>query len=110
MVEYSRDLDRAFHALSDGKRRAILDRLARGPQSVSALADPFDATLSAIHQHIQVLEAAGLVETEKVGRVRQCRISRKTVARVEGWLRARRMLWEERFDALGAMLEEDGDG
>ncbi|WHZ33995.1 helix-turn-helix transcriptional regulator [Sagittula sp. MA-2] len=110
MVEYSKDLDRAFHALSDGTRRAILDRLARGPRSVSALAHPFDATLSAIHQHIQVLEASGLVETEKVGRVRQCRISRKAVAQVEGWLRARRMLWEERFDALGAMLEEDGDG
>lgn len=100
-------MDRAFHALSDATRRAMLDRLSRGPASVSDLAEPFDVSLSAIHQHLKVLEASGLVETEKRGRVRECRISRDAVARVEDWLRQRRELWEDRFDALGAMLGED---
>ncbi len=63
-------------------------------------------SLSAIHQHVSVLEASGLVVTEKRGRVRECRLSREAVARVEGWLRQRRELWEDRFDALGEMLGE----
>jgi DNA-binding transcriptional ArsR family regulator len=83
MLEQSHALDRAFHALSDATRRALLDRLTRGPASVSELARPF----------------------EKVGRTRTCRISKDAVARVERWLSARRQMWESRFDRLGTLLE-----
>ena len=101
-------LDLAFHALSDGTRRGMLERLSRGPASVSELAAPYASTLAAIQQHVQVLESSGLIVTQKVGRTRECRLSRETVARVEGWLTDRRQLWEERFDRLGALLE-NGD-
>jgi DNA-binding transcriptional ArsR family regulator len=107
MLDQSQQLDRAFHALSDPTRRALLDRLTEGPASVSELAAPFGSTLAAIVQHVQVLEASGLIATEKVGRIRTCRISTQTVARVERWLGRRRELWETRFDRLGALLEGD---
>ena len=106
MLERSTALDRAFHALSDPTRRALLDQLTRGPASVSKLAQPFDATLASIVQHIQVLEGSGLIVTEKVGRTRTCRISSDAVARVERWLTERRQIWENRFDRLGALLED----
>src|SRR5258705_1645248 len=105
MLKQSDVLDRAFHALSDATRRALLDRLSRGPATVSYLAKPFDSTLAAIVQHVQVLEGSGLIVTEKVGRTRTCRISAGAVARVERWLTERRQLWEDRFDRLGALLE-----
>ncbi|MEJ2061583.1 MAG: metalloregulator ArsR/SmtB family transcription factor [Gammaproteobacteria bacterium] len=105
MLEYSEQLDLAFHALADATRRGILDRLSRGPASVSELAQPYDMSLAAIHQHVQVLEASGLVVTEKHGRTRECRISAEAVMRVEGWLNERRQLWESRFDRLGKLLE-----
>src|ERR1700734_3357820 len=105
MLEQSHALDRAFHALSDATRRAVLERLTRGPASVSELAKPFEATLAAIVQHVQVLEASGLISTEKIGRTRTCRISTVAVARAERWLTERRQLWEGRFDRLGALLE-----
>lgn len=85
----------------------MLDRLAEGALSVSDLAKPFDTTLAAIVQHVQVLETSGLIITEKVGRVRTCRLNADAVARVEGWLTERRQLWEARFDRLGAVLEAD---
>jgi DNA-binding transcriptional ArsR family regulator len=107
MLKYSHSLDRAFHALSDATRRAVLDRLTRGPASVSELAKPFDTTFASIVQHIQVLEASGLIVTEKIGRTRTCRISKDAIARVEQWLSERRQLWESRFDRLGALLEGD---
>jgi len=109
MLKYQDELDKAFHALADTTRRGILDRLSRGPASVSELAKPFESTLAAIHQHVQVLEASGLVITEKHGRTRQCRISAEAVLRVETWLSERRMLWEDRFDRLGKLLETDED-
>ncbi|MCA1439970.1 winged helix-turn-helix transcriptional regulator [Ensifer sp. IC4062] len=105
MVERSEQLDRAFHALADATRRGILDRLSRGPASVSELAKPYSASLAAIHQHVQVLEASGLVVTEKRGRTRECRISSEAVLRVESWLNERRQLWESRFDRLGELIE-----
>ena len=105
MLKYSQSLDRAFHALSDATRRAMLDRLAGGPASVSELARPFDTTFASIVQHIQVLEASGLIATEKIGRIRTCRISKDAIARVEQWLSERRHMWESHFDRLGAILE-----
>ena len=108
MLERSSQLDRIFHALSDPTRRAVIDRLTRGPASVSELAAPFESTLAAIVQHVQVLEASGLVATQKVGRTRTCRISTEAVARAERWLSERRELWEGRFDRLGAIVESDG--
>lgn len=97
-------LDRAFHALSDTTRRAMLDRLAAGPATVSELAQPFGCTLAAIVQHVQVLEASGLVETEKQGRSRTCRLSPGGLSTAEGWLTARRELWQARFDRLEQLL------
>lgn len=108
MVKYSEQLDMAFHSLADATRRGILDHLSRGPASVSDLAKPYDTSLSAIHQHIQVLEASGLVVTEKRGRVRECRISSEAILRVENWLNERRQLWECHFDRLGELLEGKG--
>jgi DNA-binding transcriptional ArsR family regulator len=105
MVECSEQLDMAFRALADATRRGILDRLSQGPASVSELAKPYGTSLAAIHQHIQVLEASGLVETEKRGRTRECRISAEAVLRVENWLNERRQLWENRLDRLGKLLE-----
>jgi DNA-binding transcriptional ArsR family regulator len=105
MLEYQDHLDRAFHALADATRRGILDRLSRGPASVSELAKPYASSLAAIHQHVQVLEASGLVVTEKRGRTRECRISSDAVLRVERWLSERRQLWEYRFDQLGRLVE-----
>jgi DNA-binding transcriptional ArsR family regulator len=105
MLKHQDDLDRAFHALADATRRGILDRLSQGPASISELAKPYASTLAAIQQHIQVLEASGLVVTEKRGRTRECRISSTAVLRVERWLSERRQLWEYRFDQLGRLVE-----
>jgi DNA-binding transcriptional ArsR family regulator len=105
MLNQSAALDKAFHALSDATRRAMLDRLSRGPATVSDLARPFATTLACIVQHIQVLEGSGLILTAKVGRTRTCRVSKQAVAQVEEWLSARRRLWEDRFDRLGVLLQ-----
>ena len=107
MLKYQDKLDRAFHALADATRRGILDRLSQGPASISELAKPYSSTLAAIQQHVQVLEASGLVVTEKRGRTRECRISGAAVLRVERWLSERRQLWEYRFDQLGRLIEQD---
>lgn len=100
-------IDRIFHALGDPTRQAILERLSNGPMSVSRLAEPFDLTLAAVVQHMQVLEKCGLVETEKVGRVRSCRINPAGLDAMERWLRARRSVWERRLDRLGDLLGEE---
>src|SRR5882672_4758983 len=99
-------IDRAFHALGDATRRAIIDKLSHGPVSVSTLAEPLDMTLAAVVQHLQILEESSLVRTEKVGRVRTCQIDPKGFALVEKWISDRRTLWERRFDRLGALLAE----
>jgi DNA-binding transcriptional ArsR family regulator len=106
MLDRAPQLDLVFHALSDSTRRAVLDRLTRGPASVSELAAPFDTTLAAIVQHVQVLEASGLISTEKIGRTRTCRVAAAAIARAERWLGERRALWEARLDRMEAHVLE----
>jgi DNA-binding transcriptional ArsR family regulator len=100
------DIDRIFHALGDPTRRAIVEKLSKGPISVSQLAAPLDVTLAAVVQHLQVLEDSGLIQTEKVGRVRTCRIEPTGLSAVEQWISDRRSTWERRFDRLGDLLAE----
>lgn len=97
-------VDRVFHALGDPTRRAIVERLSEGPVSVSHLATPLLITLAAVVQHLQILEESGLVRTEKVGRVRTCRIEPAGLSLVEQWISDRRSTWERRFDRLGNLL------
>ncbi|HVY88132.1 MAG TPA: metalloregulator ArsR/SmtB family transcription factor [Hyphomonadaceae bacterium] len=102
-----RKTDRVFNALGDPTRRAIVEKLSRGPSTVSRLAAPLDITITAVRQHLDVLEECGLVRTEKVGRVRTCRFETKGLAVLEQWIEDQRSLWEERLDQLGDLLEED---
>jgi DNA-binding transcriptional ArsR family regulator len=99
-------VDRVFHALAEPTRRAIVERLSAGPSSVSDLAEPFDMTLAAIVQHLQVLEQSGVIRTEKVGRIRTCRIEPAGLNVAARWIAARRALWERRLDRLGDILAE----
>jgi DNA-binding transcriptional ArsR family regulator len=99
-------VDRVFHALGDPMRRAIVEKLSEGPLSVSRLADPFAVTLTAVVQHLQVLEESGLVHTEKVGRVRTCRLEGAGLKVLEQWIADRRSSWERRLDRLGDVLNE----
>jgi DNA-binding transcriptional ArsR family regulator len=102
-------LDLAFQALADPSRRTMVDRLAQGPASVSELAKPLAMSLPAVMQHLAVLEASGLVKSEKKGRVRTCSIEPKALSRAEHWIADRRALWERRLDRLGRFLEETKD-
>src|ERR1700730_1240945 len=99
-------IDDSFRALADPSRRAIVERLSAGPASVSDLAKPFDLTLAAVVQHIQVLEECGLIASEKVGRVRTCRIEPAGLNNLADWVAERRSLIERRLDRLGALLSE----
>jgi DNA-binding transcriptional ArsR family regulator len=113
MLNHSSDLDRLFHALADPARRAMVERLARGPAPVSELARPLPMSLASVMQHLGVLEAAGLVRTEKVGRVRTCSIEANALSLAEQWINARWTEWEHRLDRLGdylQTLENEGDG
>jgi DNA-binding transcriptional ArsR family regulator len=101
--------DRVFHALADPTRRVIVERLSRGPASVSDLARPLPMSLPAVVQHLQVLETSGLVRSEKVGRVRTCQIEPAALRPVEQWISARRANWERRLDRLGDYLAETDD-
>ena len=101
------NVDRVFHALGDPTRRAIVEKISQGPISVSHLAKPLAMTLAAVVQHLQILEECGLVHTEKIGRVRTCRIQPKGLSVAERWIDARRSTWERRFDRLGHVLAED---
>ena len=107
MLERSTSADRVFQALGDPARRAMIERLSLGPQSVSELARPFEMTLAAVVQHVQVLERSGVITTEKVGRIRTCRLDPRGLAAVEHWIARRRALWERRLDRLGAFLDEE---
>jgi DNA-binding transcriptional ArsR family regulator len=98
-------LDRVFQALSDPSRRAMVERLSRGPASVSELAQPLAMSLPAVMQHLQVLETSGLVRSEKVGRVRTCRIEPVPLQTAEQWISRRQSGWERRLDQLGDYLE-----
>jgi DNA-binding transcriptional ArsR family regulator len=106
MLNQDAVLDRVFHALADPSRRAMVDRLTRGPASVSELAQPFDMTLAAVVQHLKVLEDSGVVRTEKVGRVRTCRIEPAALTSAEQWITKRKALWERRLDRLAEVLSE----
>lgn len=101
------DIGRVFAALGDPTRRAIVDRLSAAPSSVSRLAEPLDITVTAVAQHLAVLEACGLVKTEKVGRVRTCRIESAGFDALQGWIAEHRTMWERRLDAIGDVIDED---
>ena len=106
MLNESTALDLAFQALADPARRAMVARLSRGPASVSELAKPLPMSLPAVLQHLQVLEASGLVRSEKKGRVRTCRIRPEALRSAETWIAEQRALWDARMDRLKAYLEE----
>ena len=100
-------VDRLFHALGDPTRRAIVERLSAGPASVSQLAEPLGITVTAVGQHLHVLEDGGLVRSEKTGRVRTCRLEPAGLAAIEQWIAYCRSTWEIRIARLGALLEEE---
>ncbi len=102
-------LDVIFHGLADPTRRALVERLARGPASVTELAAPFPVSLSAIGQHVKLLEASGLVRTLKVGRVRTVELQPGALAPAEQWFTEHRERWSQRLDRLGAVIAEDAD-
>src|SRR3954468_19314798 len=109
MLKYrSRDesIDRVFHALADPSRRVIVERLSRGPASVSDLARPLPMSLPAVVQHLQLLEASGLVRSRKQGRVRTCTIEPAALQSAADWVTAQRAEWERRLDRLEAYLNE----
>jgi DNA-binding transcriptional ArsR family regulator len=104
-------LDDAFRALADPTRREMVEQLSRGPVAVSELAEPFDMSLAAVLQHVQVLEEGGVIRTEKVGRVRTCRLEPRGLEGAERWIAKHRTRWEQRLDRLdrlGAYLDEVG--
>ena len=107
MVQYSRArLDASFAALSDATRRGVLEQLGRADASITDLADKFHMTLTGMKKHVGVLEKAGLVTTEKVGRVRTCRLGLRRLEEEAAWLEKHRQLWEARFAELDAVVEE----
>jgi DNA-binding transcriptional ArsR family regulator len=109
MLNQSAALDLAFQALADPSRRSMVERLTRGPASVSELAKPLRMSLPAVVQHLRVLEASGLVRTEKVGRVRTCRVDSAALRAAEKWISERRTTWERRLDRLGEFLAAQAD-
>jgi DNA-binding transcriptional ArsR family regulator len=100
------EIDTSLRALAEPTRRAMVERLSRGPATVSDLAKPFDMTLAAVVQHLQVLEDSGLIRTQKVGRVRTCAIEPNGLNKLANWVAERRALMERRFDRLGEVLAE----
>jgi len=107
MVQYaSTQLDAAFAALSDATRRGVLEELGASDASITELADRFRMTLTGMKKHVAVLEQAGLVRTEKIGRVRTCRLGPEQLSEVNAWLERYRKMWEERFAELDKVLEE----
>jgi DNA-binding transcriptional ArsR family regulator len=103
-------LDPVFHALADPTRRALVERLTLGPASVSELARPVAMSLPAVMQHLAVLEASGLVRSEKTGRVRTCRLDPRALRTVEDWFDAQRATWERRLDRLADYLDNTDEG
>jgi DNA-binding transcriptional ArsR family regulator len=109
MLNQTGDLDRVFQALADPGRRLMVERLSLGPASVSELARPMAMSLAAVVQHVQVLEACGLVRSQKVGRTRTCAINPGVLRSAEDWISERRTTWERRLDRLGDYLAETAD-
>lgn len=115
MVQYANSpLDLSFAALADATRRGIIDQLGRGDASITSLADRFQMTLTGMKKHVQVLERAGFVVTQKVGRVRSCKLGKRGLAAEAEWIEAHRKLFEDRFDALDEIItelkQEENDG
>lgn len=107
MVQYSNaPLDLSFAALSDATRRGIIDLLGKGDASITSLADKFQMTLTGMKKHVQVLERAGLVVTQKVGRVRTCKLGKRGLEAEAEWIEAHRKLFEARFEALDEIISE----
>jgi DNA-binding transcriptional ArsR family regulator len=106
MPNHDGSLDRVFQALADGTRRGMVERLVRGPATVGELAGPLEMSLPAVMQHIRVLEECGLVASEKVGRVRTCRIEPDVLRTAENWIVGQRTSWERRLDRLGEHLTD----
>ncbi len=106
MVQYSARLDASFAALSDATRRGVLERLGRADASITELADKFHMTLTGMKKHVGVLEQAGLVTTEKVGRVRTCKLGPRRLEDETAWIEQYQQLWDARFDALENVVEE----
>jgi DNA-binding transcriptional ArsR family regulator len=102
----NQELDRVFQALADGTRREMVERLVRGPATVGELAKPFAMSLPAVMQHLQVLEACGLVRSAKVGRVRTCRVEPAVLRLAEDWIGRQRTAWEQGLDRLGDFLQQ----
>ena len=107
MLNHGATIDPVFHALADPTRRTMVEQLSRGPASVSELARPVDMTLSAVMQHLSVLEACGLVRSKKTGRVRMCRLEPAALRAGEDWFEKRRITWERRLDRLADYLAEE---
>ena len=108
MINQSPSLDQVFQALADPTRRGMVERLVRGPASVSELSRPLAMSLPAVMQHLQVLEACGLVRSEKAGRVRTCHIEPAALRAAEAWITDQRTAWETRLDRLGDYLAGHG--
>ncbi|HVU49235.1 MAG TPA: metalloregulator ArsR/SmtB family transcription factor [Polyangia bacterium] len=106
MVQYGDRLDDSFAALSDATRRGVLEQLGRGEASITELAEKFDMTLTGMKKHVGVLEQAGLVSTEKVGRVRTCKLGARRLDEETAWIERYRQLWASRFDELDRVVEE----
>ena len=106
MLNYQTPLDLAFQALADPARRSIVERLTTGTASVSELAKPLPMSLPAVMLHLKVLEDSGLIKSEKVGRVRTCRIEVQPLSQAERWITERRQRWERNLDRLGAFLDD----
>ena len=106
MLNYAPELDRVFHALADPGRRLMVEQLCQGPATVSELGKPLAMSLAAVVQHVHVLEASGLVRTQKSGRARTCSINPAALRSAEGWIASRRTITERRLDRLGRYLEE----
>jgi len=106
MVQYSSNLDASFAALSDATRRGVIERLWNEDASITELAERFQMTLTGMKKHVSVLEEAGLITTEKVGRVRTCRLGRGALDEEWAWLERYRRMWTARFDALDEVVEE----
>ena len=107
MVQYQfAAIDASFAALSDATRRGVLEQLGRADASITGLADAFNMTLSGMKKHVQVLERAGLVSTEKIGRTRTCRLGPRRLAEETAWIEGHRQRWTERFDQLDGIVEE----
>lgn len=109
MLNHNLVLDRVYSALADGTRRTMVDRLSRGPATVKELAGPLTMSLPAVLQHLRVLEESGLVSSEKVGRVRTCRLQPAALQAAERWIADRRSGWESRLDRLEEFLSAEGD-